>query len=1018
MTNFKMSLRLSAVFVLALAFCCLVIGQAAVANGSGISKKFTTNNRLLEQTPPAAIEKLPPTTSNRITVPQKPASSGRPNIERGDKQGGDVISSATVITTLPYSDAGTTTGYTHDYNEACTYTTAGAPDVVYAYTPSANVVVNLSLCGSGYDTKMYVYNSDPPTVGSPVACNDDSPVCGSGSAGYRSYIGALSLSAGTTYYIIVDGYGSSSNGTYTLNVTVAACDVTQPVGAALEGEACSGDLDNPPADNVNGGCNSTPNVFGSIALGGSVFGQTWSNATTGYRDTDWYQFTLTEPMTVTLKGVSEAPVALYLLSGTCAGGMSVAASANLLVPCDTGVASTILLAGTYVAWVGGTGTTDNLCANGPWNYYIKLTGVPATVVAGDFCADPIVITDGSYDGTNVGATVDGPYAHGNNVWYRYTATCDGTATASMCASPNNYLDLRMYVYAGGACPTVTYIANNDDGCVTPDYGTPTVSFPVTAGSQYMIEIGNYTGELGAFNLALSCEAGGGLSNDNCADAIPVTNGVYTGTNVGATVDGPFAGYGPDVWYCYTATCDGLATASMCAGTPTTFDAMLAVFDGCACPASGADLIGNGDDDCGYSYGPSAYTWPVVAGQQYMIMILGYSTADVSDFTLTMSCLAIQPPPENDDCDYWTVSNTPVLGDGDSYLFHSDDVFWATNDCDSLSPTNEVWIAFTTTEACSRAVVSYCPMHTEGLGWSIFTILFDACPCGGYYDNEETTSTQLFYSCPADGFPGPNARMTYDSLPPGTYYYPILVDPSDGWDSYDYDISVSVIACPPYCAAGATCDEYIDRVQVGTIDNASGVCSAGGYKDYTKTFSTSMYKGVSYPITVTGMVYPGDDYVLAWVDYNLDFVFDNVAGSNEIITFVEGANTGASFEPVDFTGVITPPATAITGETTLRVRLKYYTLPVPCGILSYGETEDYKLDLQPLPCGDVNMDGNFDIADIDYLIAYYFTAGPAPLPIPANGDTNGDCCINIADIVYLADYIFRAGADPICLPCNP
>jgi hypothetical protein len=50
-------------------------------------------------------------------------------------QGGDNINDATIINSLPYSDSGTTAGYTDDYQEMCPYAIGDAPDVVYSYIP-------------------------------------------------------------------------------------------------------------------------------------------------------------------------------------------------------------------------------------------------------------------------------------------------------------------------------------------------------------------------------------------------------------------------------------------------------------------------------------------------------------------------------------------------------------------------------------------------------------------------------------------------------------------------------------------------------------------------------------------------------------------------------------------------------------------------------------------------------------------------------------------------------------------
>jgi uncharacterized protein YegL len=121
-------------------------------------------------------------------------------------QGGEDCASATLISSLPYSDTGTTVGFANDYDGGCVG--SGAPDVVYAYTPATAQVVNVSLCGSSYDTGLYIFEGS--CAGSPIACNDD--FCG-----VQSEVDNVTLTAGTTYYIVVDGFASEA-GDYALNI--------------------------------------------------------------------------------------------------------------------------------------------------------------------------------------------------------------------------------------------------------------------------------------------------------------------------------------------------------------------------------------------------------------------------------------------------------------------------------------------------------------------------------------------------------------------------------------------------------------------------------------------------------------------------------------------------------------------------------------------------------------------------------------------------------------------------------
>ncbi len=126
--------------------------------------------------------------------------------ESGDREGGDTFATATPILSLPYSDTGSTYFYYDDYDVACTWPSS-APDVVYWFMPEYDMAINADLCGSSYDTKLYIVDSS----GNVVACNDDS--C----PGYMSELFAVALTGGESYYIVVDGYGFSG-GEYVLNV--------------------------------------------------------------------------------------------------------------------------------------------------------------------------------------------------------------------------------------------------------------------------------------------------------------------------------------------------------------------------------------------------------------------------------------------------------------------------------------------------------------------------------------------------------------------------------------------------------------------------------------------------------------------------------------------------------------------------------------------------------------------------------------------------------------------------------
>ncbi len=121
---------------------------------------------------------------------------------------GEVCETAIVVDALPYFATDSTTGFDDDYDAVCPYAGSIAPDVVFSYTPTADGLVDVDLCESGYDTKVYIYENDC-TAGTEIACNDDACYDSQGNP-YRSRLEQVQLFANNTYYIVVDGYGSSS----------------------------------------------------------------------------------------------------------------------------------------------------------------------------------------------------------------------------------------------------------------------------------------------------------------------------------------------------------------------------------------------------------------------------------------------------------------------------------------------------------------------------------------------------------------------------------------------------------------------------------------------------------------------------------------------------------------------------------------------------------------------------------------------------------------------------------------
>ena len=137
----------------------------------------------------------------------------------------------------------------------------------------------------------------------------------------------------------------------------------------------------------------------------------------------------------------------------------------------------------------------------------------------------------------------------------------------------------------------------------------------------------------------------------------------------------------------------------------------------------------------------------------------------------------------------------------------------------------------------------------------------------------------------------------------------------------------------YCTAASTncTEEWIARVRVGTLDKSS---TASNYSDFTSII-TNYTRGVSQSVTLTPG-FSGSSYTEYWrlfIDYNQDGDF---ADSGETVF----SKTGSS----NVTGSFTISTSASTGNTRMRVTMRYGAYASSCGTFTYGEVEDYTANI--------------------------------------------------------------------------
>src|SRR5437867_353683 len=198
-----------------------------------------------------------------------------------------------------------------------------SPERVFQWTPTVSGTATIQTCGAAttFDTVLYLRSgvcSGGPEVA--AGCNDDT--CPNATGLFRASRITPTVTAGQTYFIVVDGYGGAQ-GTFSLTVTPPGDPVPTTTTTLPGGGACSSPAASPAQGGTMSGATSGA-TSGASALAGSC----GSSETSPERV---YQWTPAVSGTATIQtcgaGTSFDTV-LYLRSGVCASGPEMAAGCN------------------------------------------------------------------------------------------------------------------------------------------------------------------------------------------------------------------------------------------------------------------------------------------------------------------------------------------------------------------------------------------------------------------------------------------------------------------------------------------------------------------------------------------------------------------------------------------------------------------------------------------------------------------------------------------------------------------
>ncbi len=397
---------------------------------------------------------------------------------------------------------GSTAGATPDFASTITCTTtftSAMRGVWFNFTPTASGNTTLSLCGSGYDTKLGVFTGSCAALNC-VAGNDD--FCG-----LQSQV-SFNATAGTTYLVHVSGFGTAT-GNFTLTATCAAAPPPPPPVCTCTNTTAFGTASAPA---FSGGattistCNF-PSEYATInnAVAGTTYVFTSSVAT------DFLTVRQGTPSGTAL-GCGTTPLTV---TATASGPLYLHISLNST--CDT--------------QASGCRTTTVSCSSCP----APPTCANATPLA---CGGTVTgSTAGIPADPNVPLCTTALNTAGGR-WHTLFVPNSGSVTVTTCAAVG--FDTKLGVFSG-TCSNLTCIAGNDDAACSFSGLRSTVTFTAVGGTTYLVYVTGFGTATGSYELSATCSTTT-ITNTGAGnllgDALPLPEGNLT---IGQVFPNPLVG---------------------------------------------------------------------------------------------------------------------------------------------------------------------------------------------------------------------------------------------------------------------------------------------------------------------------------------------------------------------------------------------------------------------------------------------------------------------------------------------
>jgi Secretion system C-terminal sorting domain len=402
---------------------------------------------------------------------------------------------ATAITVACGSTTtGNTTGATIDAAPTCITALNTAPGIWYKFV-GTGLNTTVSLCGSGYDTKIGVFSG---TCAALVCVTGNDDFCG-----LQSQV-SFTATLGTTYYILVTGFGTAA-GAFTMAVTCAP---------AIPNDICTG------AITIGCGQTITGTTVGATADPVAACNGVTLSGAPGI----WYTFVGNGANNTLDMCGSGYDTEIGVFAGTCPALVCVTANDDFC-GLQSQVTFATTLGTTYYVLVTGFGTASG-------TFTLTRTSAP---LPNDVCTGAININCGQTitGSTACGATPDAVATcvtalnTANGLWYQFVG--DGSpVTLSLCGSS---FDTKIGVFRG-TCAALVCVTGNDDFCGLQSQ----VTFTPNAGVTYYILVTGFSTATGNFTLTRTC-APPCTGVPSPGSITPATSTVCVGSSVTLTCSG-------------------------------------------------------------------------------------------------------------------------------------------------------------------------------------------------------------------------------------------------------------------------------------------------------------------------------------------------------------------------------------------------------------------------------------------------------------------------------------------------